>query len=52
MLDDAANGARPGAARLAGAAWPSADLTAALARAEGVPDAALRAKIRPVAAPS
>src|SRR3954447_11364326 len=32
----------------AGASWPSPDLTAALAKAEGAPDAALRAKIRPV----
>lgn len=35
-----------------GASWPSADLTAALTRAEGAPDAALRAKILPIAAPS
>jgi aspartyl-tRNA(Asn)/glutamyl-tRNA(Gln) amidotransferase subunit A len=32
-----------------GASWPSPDLTAALGKAEGAPDAALRAKIRPVA---
>jgi aspartyl-tRNA(Asn)/glutamyl-tRNA(Gln) amidotransferase subunit A len=31
-----------------GTSWPSRDLTAALAKAEGAPDAALRAKIRPV----
>ncbi len=36
----------------AGASWPGAELTAALARTEAAPDAALRAKIRPVAAPS
>ena len=36
----------------AGSSWPSADLTAALAKAEGAPDEALRAKIRPVSAPS
>ncbi|MGD9614172.1 MAG: amidase [Alphaproteobacteria bacterium] len=36
----------------AGASWPSADLTAGLARAEGAPNPALRAKIRPVSAPS
>jgi aspartyl-tRNA(Asn)/glutamyl-tRNA(Gln) amidotransferase subunit A len=32
----------------AGASWPSRDLTAALTHAEGAPDTALRAKIRPV----
>src|SRR4051794_328722 len=32
----------------AGISWPDAALTAALAKAEGAPDAALRAKIRPV----
>jgi hypothetical protein len=32
----------------AGTSWPSPDLTAALVKAEGAPDAALRAKIRPV----
>jgi aspartyl-tRNA(Asn)/glutamyl-tRNA(Gln) amidotransferase subunit A len=31
-----------------GESWPSLDLTGALAKAEGAPDAALRAKIRPV----
>jgi aspartyl-tRNA(Asn)/glutamyl-tRNA(Gln) amidotransferase subunit A len=31
-----------------GTSWPRPDLTAALARAEGAPNAALRAKIRPV----
>ena len=36
----------------AGNAWPSPDLSAALAKAEGVPDAALRAKIRPVSPPA
>jgi aspartyl-tRNA(Asn)/glutamyl-tRNA(Gln) amidotransferase subunit A len=35
----------------AGQAWPSPDLTAALAKAEGTADAALRAKIRPVSPP-
>jgi aspartyl-tRNA(Asn)/glutamyl-tRNA(Gln) amidotransferase subunit A len=36
----------------AGPCWPSADLTASLAKAEGAPDEALRAKIRPVSSPS
>jgi aspartyl-tRNA(Asn)/glutamyl-tRNA(Gln) amidotransferase subunit A len=31
-----------------GTSWPGRDLTAALVKAEGAPDAALRAKIRPV----
>ncbi|MGE0259691.1 MAG: amidase [Alphaproteobacteria bacterium] len=35
-----------------GKAWPAPNLTAALAKAEGAPDAALRAKIRPVSPPT
>jgi aspartyl-tRNA(Asn)/glutamyl-tRNA(Gln) amidotransferase subunit A len=36
---------------VAGSAWPSPDLTTALAKAEGAPDTAPRAKIRPVSPP-
>jgi aspartyl-tRNA(Asn)/glutamyl-tRNA(Gln) amidotransferase subunit A len=35
-----------------GNTWPTPDLTAPLAKAEGAPDAALRAKIRPVSLPA
>ncbi len=35
-----------------GASWPSAYLAAAHTMAEGAPDAALRARIRPVSSPS